>query len=55
MVIFIVDIGGIFLDESKSHLLVSARLDSPRSFPIALELMEAQAREAHIFRGSGGA
>lgn len=53
MVIFVIDISGVFPDKGKSHSPVLAGFDCPRSLPISLELMKGQAGQAHIFRGSG--
>jgi hypothetical protein len=54
MIIFVVDIVGIFPDEGKGHSPIPTGADSPRSLPIALKLMKVQAGQAHIFRSSGG-
>ena len=54
MIIFIVNIVGIFPDKGEGHSPIPAGADSPGSFPITFELMEPQAGKTHIFRGGGG-
>ncbi len=54
MVIFVIDVGGVFPDKDKDHPPVPASFDGPRPLPISLELMQVQSGEAHIFRSSGG-
>ena len=54
MVIFVIDIGGVFPDKRKGHPPVTAGFDRPRPLTISLELMKVQSGEAQIFRGSGG-
>ena len=54
MIVFVIDIGGVFPDNGKGHPPVPARFDGPRSLAISLELMKVQSGEAQIFRGSGG-